>query len=296
MNSSLKIGAVSGLVAGFVSGIVATVFVKMSLSMGLPFYWDPAPVPPITNIAINEIVLSVLYGIMLGITYSKVYSLIPGKGVLKALCYSLAMFVLYSVLLSTFALAYGYIEGTISTLFSDIFLFIAYGLVLGFFYESLHIRYGLTEKEPKIATYSMRGGIYPGAVAGILNGATAFLTIFLTTVYDLYQKTYTVTIPGYLTNIDFLISQLQTHILLNMVWGIVIGVIYTQVYHVVPGKGVLKGLVFGIVYFLIHSGKAAFGFALYGQMFTEMFVSLAYVGFLGDGIVNGLALGALYKK
>jgi hypothetical protein len=144
-------------------------------------------------------------------------------------------------------------------------------------------------KEPKIITYNMRGGVHPGAFAGFLGGVSTFLTIYtfmITGFWELY--------PLEMIDIHFILNQLGSQIMWHMLWGIMLGAIYPKVYNLVPGKGVIKGLAYGLIAnFLINELR----FTIWSILFEKYAVAL--LPFVIGGIyaiIYGLVLGYLYKK
>ena len=88
MNNSFKTGILSGALAGLIFTIVQEIYVKISFSIGL---WDPSIREAITQYSILKIFpLFVFWGIILGIIYLKIYSLIPKEKVMKGFTAQLA--------------------------------------------------------------------------------------------------------------------------------------------------------------------------------------------------------------
>ena len=85
-----------------------------------------------------------------------------------------------------------------------------------------------------------------------------------------------------------------TMIVLAMILGAVFGAIYLKFYDLVPGKGVSKGLYFGLMIWLI---KNIAGGADEALLFLEIpsAIRLIFVGFF-LWVTYGFVLGALYKK
>ena len=85
----------------------------------------------------------------------------------------------------------------------------------------------------------MKDGIHLGAIAGLIGGIPIFIANIL------FFNRHLWSIP--ISEIGFLLGQLGTHLFFNMIWGIVLGIIYSKTYGVIPKKGVLKGIIFGIL-------------------------------------------------
>ncbi|MCW4033612.1 MAG: hypothetical protein NWF08_09520, partial [Candidatus Bathyarchaeota archaeon] len=101
---SWKIGAVSGLIAGIVAGIAGFVHGLSVISipvLNLNFWgghygFDTLTTEVIRRIAYVEITLGIIIWVVAGLIYIKIYDLIPGKGVLKGLVYSLVFYLIFS--------------------------------------------------------------------------------------------------------------------------------------------------------------------------------------------------------
>lgn len=285
MSNSLKIGAVSGLIAGLVSGIVILIFLNIGNVIGLPIPWVVTP-PPFSDIAFIHIVLGVIWGTILGIIYSKAKYVIPGRGVSKGLIFGMIIFLIYSIRTATFSAPYGFILAAASFVFIGFPTWIAYGLVLGVVYEFLLSRYYVSKEEPKIIEYDVKSGIQPGAIAGAIGGIVAFISFIPVTA--LVWKLGPIGLE-----FSFLIAQAGTHIGLNTLWGAVFGAMFTKVYNLIPGKGIIKGLYYALTVFLITSFHSATYNAAYATF--QHVISMSFVGFF-QAVTFGLVLGYLYKK
>ena len=293
MNNSLKVGAVSGLITGFVFGISTEFFFRIAVSMGLYEPWF-RPISP-NNVIIN-VPVGITFGIILGIIYSKVYSLVPRRGIVKGLIYGLIIFFIYTVRIETFDLAYGRYLMVLGSYFTDPFAWLLFGLILGILYDEL--LYGgqpRVKEEFRIIEYKMRSGLLPGGIAGCIGGLAAGISMVTVTAIGLLPDA-----PKTLT-LEFFLSQAQSHILINMMWGVVFGAIFAKVYSLVPNKGVLKGLCYALIIYLITSfqlGVWGTTWAVYHGA-SLIAVMMAYGLFVVGSvnmIVYGLVLGALYKK
>jgi len=284
MNNSLKIGIVAGLIAGLITGIVAFIQALIEFNLGIP-YWalPPPPETPIIKIATTEIAINLIWGIIFGIIYSKAYDVIPGKGIRKGLVIGLFYYLVHWIRVTIFNLPYlefGYAILNVTMGFTPL---VVYGLVLGFLYEFLHSRFHISKKSVKIKEYSITRGIYLGAIAGFLGGIVAYIFLVITRAM--------LDIPV-LLDIGWILSQIGTHTLIHMFWGIVFGAIYAKVYDLVPGKGITKGFYYGLIYLLI-TGLIVSTYSLaYGHI--AWFIGYAFID-TPALIAYGLILGALYK-
>jgi len=293
---SWKIGAIAGLIAGIVGGIISPFFFRMSTYMGL---WESYERSGVFDGSVLEVLLppSLIFGIILGVIYSRIYPVIPGKGISKGLCWSSILFLMTAIRSSTYELAYGNVLHVAGVIFGWFwFTFISAGLIIAIVYEILLNRYGYIEKL-KIKTYDTISGILPGAIAGFCGGlaASVFAVMGHVTGY------WGVPAPSgqIISTIDFWWSQAGTHTFINMMWGILFGAIFTKVFNLVPGKGVKKGLLYGLILFLITT----FQYTVFGFFFNVYFKDWSgfLSGFLGlsigaaQAIVFGLVIGYLYK-
>ena len=289
MSGSLKIGVVAGLIAGFVTAIEA-IFVSIPILLGLgPGYYGVVPIPATLQIAANEIVNNLIWGAIFGAIYSRTYKVIPGKGILKGLVLGLFGYLVFNIYFATIFLPFLFLEAVAGLVIRGILDWITYGLVLGILFEFLRVRYHLFEKEPEIIQYDMKSGIMPGAIAGIIGGLGTFFTIFASVYTGLWPF-----FPRHLIDIGFIISLVGTQIMIHLIPGIYLGAIYPKVYNLVPGKGVLKGLCYGLTAtFLFNEVRAAawnLGYGVFSSAITMLITGIVV------GAVYGLVLGALYRR
>jgi len=290
MDNSLKNGSIAGLVAGFIAGVVYTICANIAISIGLfSLGWHPI----IPNAYVANISLGIIFGVICGVFYSKANRVIPGKGILKGAYYGIILLLLSWVQTGTFGLIYGIYLDVAGHIFTGFFKWITYGLLLGFFYEFFSSRYYPIKKEPRIRTYDIKGGILPGAVAGFADGVVAAIVNAIAFVVGLFGPP----VAGgalVLLRFDFWISQSGSSILINVIWGIVIGMIFTQVYNLIPSKGIKKGLYYGLIIVVISSFHTAAHYIGWGIVLGGLWTFV--VGFFSTAITLGIVLGALYKK
>lgn len=292
MTSSLKIGAVSGLVAGIVAAIVCEFSNQLANSLGLfaPYFREINTGNMIINIPVFG-----FWGIILGIIYSKAHYVVPKKGILKAVIYGLFIWFIVKIRVETFELAWGRNLQVAGAIFYGFLMWLSYGIVLGLLYEFLHSRHQLTEEKLKTPTYDMRGGILPGAIAGLAGGfATSVVAIASTLGLIKYPE-------GFVPFTLFWLSESQALILLHMIWGAVFGAIFTRVYSLVPGEKVKKGLCYALIVFMITDvliWTYVWPWAVsHSALSTANYVTWSLLVLDGaQAIVFGLVLGALYKK
>ena len=119
MDSSLKIGAVSGLIAGIVLGIVAEIFGNIRVLTG---FYDSGTELYLTNNIVVNIPLFGFWGIILGVIYSKAYSVIPRKRILKGIIYGLILYILIVIRIEFFDFAYGSYLDAVGHIFVGFFM------------------------------------------------------------------------------------------------------------------------------------------------------------------------------
>ena len=102
------------------------------------------------------------------------------------------------------------------------------------------------------------------------------------------------TVDPVLIKPDWVLLWVSVVILMDVFWYTFFGLIFTRVYDIVPGKGILKGLVYSYIVFLISNIR----FSVFQLAFWQCPQWLWSFNILGIFIwtVWGLALGALYKK
>jgi len=138
----------------------------------------------------------------------------------------------------SFWLPYGiYTLSSIGWVIVGFFQYVTFGSIIGILYNSLFSKYGTPKVEPKIKTYGILSGTNAGAIAGLIGGVMAFLSRVVGNNIGLFKFLWDFPVtPIIFTYVAAL------HILINMLWGAVFGVVYTKVYSLVPGKGIIKGL------------------------------------------------------
>jgi len=289
---SWKIDAIAGLIAGIIAGIIGLISALIQFSIGIQYFFlEPPPETPITGIAIREITINAFYGIGLGIIYSRIQDLIPGRSLKKGIYYGLVLWIIFNLRTATIASMYRFYDWAI--IFLLMWTLIIYGPVLGILYEKLGSKYIVVQKRAKKKGFDLVKGFQIGAIAGIVYGTIVFLTNTVSAYIGIYGQ-----IPGtmespYLTDIGFMMSQLGAHIVFNLIWGAVFGVFFVIFYDRVPGKGVLKGLYFALIILFITSLRVAIYDFAYGFFILAENWSIAG---LIPAIGYGLTIGYLYKK
>jgi len=277
---SWKIGALAGLIAGIVAGIAMVFIANIAFKVGITFWnLEPPPTTSILNITIIEIANNIIWGIFLGIIYSRIQDLIPGKGVIKGLIFGLAYYAILSLRNATFMRAYWYIPLAIGALLH--LHPIIYGLVIGILYKA-------PTQKVKISKAKITSGIIPGVIAGSIFAITVPIYYWLNTLLGLMEPTF----PNQLADIELLLFQFGAHIVVNMFWFGIIGALYAMSYDRIPGKGLLKGFYFGLIIFLITSFRLGIYWLMYGSLQWAITWGL-YLPF--SFIIYGVMLDGIYR-
>ena len=94
------------------------------------------PVTSQTNSAIAVIVLTVIFGPVVALVYSRFYDLIPGKSLKKGLNFGLMVWFIKDIMAGAY-IAFGMMQPIIgvSLIVVGLYLWIIYGLVLGYLYK-----------------------------------------------------------------------------------------------------------------------------------------------------------------
>ncbi|MHA2123585.1 MAG: hypothetical protein ACW990_20495 [Promethearchaeota archaeon] len=294
MANSWKIGAVSGLVAGIVVGIFWSIVPIIAINLRLVYWWLPPP--PETSILVfvlTEMGLAIVFGAIFGVLYSKAYRVISGNAIRRGLIFGLFLLLMYTGRFAMINAAYGRVAFVITMIIWGLG-WIPFGIILGSIFESLRSRYYST-KEPEIKTYAMRSGILPGAIAGLVGGMATFVTIVIVTALGIWYF-----IPEQLSDVEFLVSQFGSQTFFHLVGCTVFALFYPKVYNLLPGKGVAKGLAYGLIGFLITEGRAlgygvVYGFSFNSDLILFLGKQMLLLG-LTVWIVFGIVLGYLYRK
>ena len=133
----------------------------------------------------------------------------------------------------------------------------------------------------------MVGFFHAGAVAGVAAGIAATAARAIEVALNLPTAVF---FPGFL-RFDVVISHLVTEVGLNAIFGAVFGLVYLRFYDRLPGRGIKKGFVFGMLIYLVSNIHVAFYDLLYG-------LSGALLGLPGAGVYAyiGFPTLAAYDK
>jgi hypothetical protein len=136
----------------------------------------------------------------------------------------------------------------------------------------------------------MKSGILVGAIAGVAAGIVAVACSYIFAIsIGIFEP------PGGSKIWDISLIRLfaVAHFSLDMIWSIIFGAVYAMLYGSIPGKGVVKGLYFGLLIWMIKDIAAGSYTALIALEIDWAF-ALILIGFF-MWIAYGLVLGYLYK-
>jgi hypothetical protein len=137
----------------------------------------------------------------------------------------------------------------------------------------------------------MKNGILAGAIAGVIMGICTVIIGFISVYYlGIKQPTYDVEAWTPTLTIWLTLAQIS----LGIIWGSIFGAIYTFVCDLIPNKGIIKGLYYGLLLWLIKD-IAAGSYTALMIMNVTVAIDLIYYGFF-MWTIYGLILGYLYKK
>jgi len=277
MNNSLKKGAITGLIAGLIAGIVMVFIANILPDLGLTYWHLETPdAAPLVNPVIFEITNNIMWGIFLGIIFSKIYDLIPGKGVFKGLLFGFVYYAFLNVRFAIFMNSYNQELIAISA-----FLYIhpiVYGLVLG-------VLYRVPEKKLEISKHDKMWGVYSGVFAAIVFSISVIIYFIIFASLGITEQPL---------DIEYLIFQQSAHMVINMFWFGICGVFYATFYDRIPGKNLMKGLCFGLIFWILVSGRIGVYYFSYGWFDLAMFLWGVFAP--GLFMIWGIMLDAFYKK
>jgi hypothetical protein len=99
--------------------------------------------------------------------------------------------------------------------------------------------------------------------------------------------------PEYITDIGFIIDQYGTHTVLNMFVGAFYGAIYVRCYDGIPGKGLIKGAIYGFMIWLIVDLTWVVYAVTYGMIPSALQMGLLMADLY---IAAGILIEGFYNK
>lgn len=224
-----------------------------------------------------------IWGIFLGIIYFRIHNLIPGKSILKGLIFGLGWYFILNIRWVIFSMPYGYLDTALTQL-----LFISpiiYGIVLGIIY-----------KAPKEKIEIKKRKIIDGVIPGVITALIFSLLVIIGYVVGAYTGivfSFMETYPDYLADIEFIIYQYMNHAWVNMFLMGIYGAIYAMFYNKIPGKGLFKGSIFGLIIWAIIDLQTGLYYLMYGMLNWALTMGIESADLY---IFFGLVLEGLYKK
>lgn len=113
-----------------------------------------------------------------------------------------------------------------------------------------------------------------GLVAGIIAGILIIIFQFLLMMIPGYSEWYMITFPQMMS-----IAGMITGPTSSLILGIIIGLIYAMINNAIPGKGVIKGISYGIMVWLLS-----------GLMWPIMMMSFAPIYMWVIELISGLII------
>jgi len=275
----MKSSSISGAIAGFVAGSVAvfTQIVLASLGLQPTAILKVLPFTATVHIGFNTIWFAVF-----GVLYSKFYDVIPSKGAKKGLVYGLIIYLMIGLLPASYYFANGNFLGASGYAFTGLVVPVIYGLLQGVLYDG--------PKQPVRIEDKIKHNLIAGPVAGLLGGVVAAVLIFICFMMGVPYGWYWPHYPP-ITSITNVVA---IELILMIVWGTIINTIFVMFYARIPGKGIMRGLYFGLLLCLLcvirpHSWGIPYAANPQSLAWGAIVYSLAFISY-------GIVLGYLYKK
>jgi len=128
----------------------------------------------------------------------------------------------------------------------------------------------------------MKKDFVVGLIGGIINGIIASAMVVQGIIIGAYP----------LWAIEAIVKNI---IAINIIWGIIFAILYSKFYRSIPGKGIWKGLVYGLMLYFL-SNIYWFSYVLaYGDP-SFITALMPFIVGIWVWIVYGFMLGILYEK
>jgi hypothetical protein len=128
-----------------------------------------------------------------------------------------------------------------------------------------------------------------GAVSGLIAGIIAgLITVFFNMPLNLKLGLAYFPLPPLGTPFTKIMT---VEIVINVIWGVFLGSIYSKIYDLIPGKRISKSLLFGLICYLITNIR---GTAL-NLFYWYILSAISYMVFIFPWIAYALVLGFLYE-
>jgi len=139
----------------------------------------------------------------------------------------------------------------------------------------------------------MRGGNnLKSYIAGLIAGIASAIVLIIFQISGLFELFSTTPIL-FVSHVNVqTIAQIQ--ITLGIIWGIIWSVLYAFFYDYIPATGFKKGLVYGLMIWILSGLRLAVIHIPYGYYLWT--IPFALSTFFSIAITYGLLIGILYKK
>ena len=280
----MKSGHAAGLVAGFIAGIADIIFGGILAQL---YVWE-FPMSVVLELlpftATVHTGVNVVYGVIFGILFAKLYDVIPGKsGFRKGVFWGLIYAIVPTWWITSYYLAYGAIPMTLVWLICGLVVIIFYGPPLGYLYEG--------SQQPVKAEDKRKYKPIAGVIAGLVSGIVAAVLLFIHLSMEIPFFWY---YPVDVVPATLITNVVAIGFVLSVIWGIIFGAIFALLYARLPGKNVMKGIYYGLLLFLLSTIFGTIWGLAYGADLQMEFSGLI-MGVLAF-ISYGMVLGYFYKK
>jgi hypothetical protein len=135
--------------------------------------------------------------------------------------------------------------------------------------------------------HNMKNSILVGLIAGFFSAIVMIIFNYsgLWESLSIYRYSY---LP-----VDIQIS-VSYEIILGSIWGIIWGAFYSFFYDYIPGEGLKKGIIYGLMVYIIAILRPAQIYSSFGGFSWAVLYS--FTSFFSIAITYGLLIGYLYKK
>jgi hypothetical protein len=128
----MKSGPAAGAIGGLAAGIAGNIFFNVGVMIGI--LSPPAGGDPMTTMVI-VIVAAIIFGAIFGAIYAKMYDCVWGTGIMKGVYAGLIIWLIKDIAAGTFVYIMGVPPITTSLIWNGFFMWVAWGLVIGYLYK-----------------------------------------------------------------------------------------------------------------------------------------------------------------
>jgi hypothetical protein len=127
----MKSGPAAGFIGGLASVIAASIFYPVGTMIGL---LPPSQADPMT-FSIKMLVTTIIFGVIFGFIYVKLFDCFPGKGVMKGLYFGLMIWLIKDITAGTYVYIMEFPTIPTILVWMGFFMWVVYGLVIGYLYK-----------------------------------------------------------------------------------------------------------------------------------------------------------------